>query len=1230
MLIKYLARALAVLAAGIFMAPLAEGACTSASNIKEQFNGGTTVFSWLSFNGACLTAGTGTTQNALPGCLASTYYNGQIQVGGANGFLGTSTVPSSGANQSPDPVGQGALRLTNGYLSSLSGATNSFAYGFSQNGAILSEFCFPSNGGLQLTFTTVTYEGNSGGNGGSGSVNASDGADGISFFLVNDAAVGTAADTPLDSGAFGGSLGYTCSNTNNDSTKRSDGSTRGYDGLVGAYLGLGIDEFGNFLNPSDNTASGPGLQAGRIGLRGAGNISWKWLNATYPDDYPSSWSLSQQQAAVQNTCKAGYLMDSYQPKNSSGAITQYGHYYTSTTLTTPTTSNSTTKNGTVVAIPVLDYPMITDINGNGAFKVLPAGTVVAAEGARSRADSKNNPITYNLKITQEGLLTFQYAYNGGPWQPVITGSSIVQNGTMPANFRFGFAGSTGGSTNVHEILCFNATPSEGSNSSGGVNVYQNPTIKSGTQVFVANYFPDTETGQLTAQTIGFNGTAIVANTTPSWDASCVLTGIGPTTGMPKCVSTGVTSQAAEAPASRTMLTWNSATSTPIPFEYGSLSTAEQNAIDAGDPSNNKNRVNFLRGDRTNETTSTAAGLFRQRFDVLGDIVNSSPTWVGPPQTYVNMNTWVDQTQPTVAQPENSGQTYAAFQSSYQGRANVVYVGANDGFLHGFRAGSLDSSGNLLTSPTANDGKEILAYMPGAVLQTIHNATQPELDYSNTLYAHAWFVDATPGTGDLFYSSSTCPPSSGGCWHTWLVGGLGAGGAAIYMLDVTDPSGLTTSGLAFSETTPAATVIGEWTPANLTCANTAPSAPACGTYMGNTYGTPLIRRFHNGQWGVIFGNGYGSSAGTAGIFIMLIDPNTAAKTFYYLPTSSSATQNGIGSTTSADLDLDHVVDYIYAGDLQGNVWRFDVTSSSPSSWAVSASSPLFKTPTGQPITTAVTVSTLKTINTTFSLSGQVLSTAPERVIINFGTGQQIAQTLTSATQYATTQQALYGVWDWDMGTPKTPTTPGTGWNAISGGQQGITLTTGGPRPIALSSLQPQTFNTLSADGVNIRQVSKNPVCWPSSPNGTDPNPSGCVGTNQFGWYINLPVTNGLAEQVIFDPTISPDGEFVVNTFVPPQTSPLICTPAGSTGFSMGLQPDDGQGTPAGYFRLADGTIADGIQLNGVGTPSFVSSGQAADNNSEYLITQTPNGVATPTPLNRNSIIQGQRLNWTQRR
>src|SRR6185437_2766312 len=146
-------------------------------------------------------------------------------------------------------------------------------------------------------------------------------------------------------GAWGGSLAYTCSNANPP-----------YDGLVGAYIGLGIDEYGNFLNGStntlgetgtsatgDNTASGGGYQPGRIGLRGAGNISWNALTTAYGTFtgsthpyYPAALATScvieggtysgglcsgnptDAMMAVQKTCHDGTL---YRYSNSTGSVT---------------------------------------------------------------------------------------------------------------------------------------------------------------------------------------------------------------------------------------------------------------------------------------------------------------------------------------------------------------------------------------------------------------------------------------------------------------------------------------------------------------------------------------------------------------------------------------------------------------------------------------------------------------------------------------------------------------------------------------------------------------------------------------------------------------------------------------------------------------------------------------------------------------------------------------------
>ena len=254
----------------------------------ENFTGTTTNNPWYYSGGACLTAstaaGTGTefttstvgTAGTIPGCTAiqanSDAYNGEALVGGVSGTITSTT---------PDPAGSGALRFTNGCISGTcsSGGHNQF-------GAIISSTPFSASSGVQVTFKTVTYRGDSGGTG--------DGADGISFFLLNSQLTSTSGvvttNTP-NIGQYGGSLAYTCSNTNGN---------YGYGGAVGAYIGLGIDEYGNFLNGTtntlgetgststnsgqgDNTASGGLYMPNRIGIRGAGNIAWSWLNANYPE-----------------------------------------------------------------------------------------------------------------------------------------------------------------------------------------------------------------------------------------------------------------------------------------------------------------------------------------------------------------------------------------------------------------------------------------------------------------------------------------------------------------------------------------------------------------------------------------------------------------------------------------------------------------------------------------------------------------------------------------------------------------------------------------------------------------------------------------------------------------------------------------------------------------------------------------------------------------------------------
>lgn len=1076
----------AALAAIALLTPLV--AMAQVITFQDDFTGSSASNSWTALDGACLTAGDGT--GTIPACVGNSYYTtSQAWVGGYNGSL-------------PDPSNHGALRLTNGCTGSNCGG--SFNNGYNQAGGIVSNTTYPTGDGLQITFTTFTYEGNAGGNGGGTGVDEHDGADGMSFFLL-DGSVAAPYSGTFDVGAFGGSLGYTCSNTNNDSKLHPDGTTRHYDGIDGGYLGLGIDEYGNFLNPGDNTSTGPGLQAGRIGLRGAGSVNWQWMQATYgTTKFPNSWTASQQATAVKNTCSSGFLED-------------YN-------------GNKITISGSSVNLASLDkdYDAIPN-----AYKIL-SGLQIANESATKR--SQATPITYSLNITQNGILSLSYSINGGAYQPVLSPQYITNsNLPLPSSVRFGFAGSTGGSTNVHEILCFQVNPTQQADTSVGVNQKEATKIASGTQAFLAFYFPSSWSGDLTANSLQYDSSTKLVSVLPTanWDTSCNLT--GSTNG---CLATGATGTiTAQVPSSRVMLTWNGTQG--IPFEWSSLSTAAQTTLDQGDstPYNSK-RLSYLRGVRTNEINLSGVGLYRARASVLGDIIDSSPTWVGYPDApYTGV--WKDKLYPANAPPENGANSYANYITTDQQRLNVVYVGSNDGFLHGFRAGAFDASHNFLDNATTpNDGKEVLAYMPGSVFQTIHNAINSALDYSSAQYAHSFFVDATPDADDLYYANA---------WHTWLVGGLGAGGAAFYALDVSNP-------VNFSETNASTLVIGEWTPSTITCSN----VTNCGQSMGNTYGVPVVRRLHNGMWGVIFGNGYGSATGDAGIYVMTVDASSGSTTWYYLSTGQAGTNDGIAYPSPGDLDGDNVLDYVYAGDLNGHVWRFDLTSSNPSNWGVTTT-PVFTDPNGNPITTKVTV------------GATIMAQGTSRVMIDFATGRKVPLSISSAPTYQSGTQYLYGIWDWNV----------AGWNAMSSVKY-ADLTTA-PGTIGTSNLQLQTLSASSQAGVYDDTSAT--VCWADN--------TSCSTSAQFGWYLALPNTS---EQVIFNPLLY-QGTLYVNTTIPPDNNPTDCKTSAETGDTIAISATTGGVVPSLFPDYSDANAA-GQLTDPSGSPFVVLAAGYA-----YVMTQS---------------------------
>ena len=497
-------------------------------------------------------------------------------------------------------------------------------------------------------------------------------------------------------------------------------------------------------------------------------------------------------------------------------------------------------------------------------------------------------------------------------------------------------------------------------------------------------------------------------------------------------------------ASRNIATWDpyqGAGPTAEPFIWSSLSSTLQTELEQ-DGNNGPNLLAYISGDQSNEqTVANPTGVFRQRASLLGDIVDSSPVYVGTPnESYPDLS-------------------YAAFAVAQASRTPMLYVGANDGMLHGINA----------TAPpplTANGGNEVMAFIPNGgahgVFDNLYLLASPFY-----FFHHQFYVDGSPQVTDVILSD--------GQWHSLLVGGENAGGSSIYAIDVTNPGSFTTP-IAV-----ASAVKWEFTDPD----------------MGLSYSTPTIVRSNavtvtdaanhvatNG-FAVLFGNGYNSPSGrpyfyavdaSTGTIIAKIDlcnaPGVPAGT------CNATLANGLSSISAANSSgvIGVPQDMAYAGDLQGNLWSINMSSATPANWTVSL---LFQARDSlgnpQPITSAPAL----TPNPNFPLEFGLMA--------YFGTGEL----LTQADLTNSNTQSFYGVWDntADLANYHSPTpTP--------------------VPPYTRSNLQSQTVTaeTVSISGLSVQAlVSTNyPVNLSYAPiSVANIPPPGTTPYNPVeGWYFDL--------------------------------------------------------------------------------------------------------------------------------
>ena len=477
----------------------------------------------------------------------------------------------------------------------------------------------------------------------------------------------------------------------------------------------------------------------------------------------------------------------------------------------------------------------------------------------------------------------------------------------------------------------------------------------------------------------------------------------------------------------------------------SLSSAQKDALDTdtdGNPDGEgSGRIDWLRGENP-------GGKFRNRSSpdgkrLLGDIVNSNPQI----ERKINFG--------HARLPQGGYRAYRA-SSEYQDRPEVLYVGANDGFLHAF---------------DSENGEELFAYMPSSLLEPkggndyaqINELMEPD-------YEHRFFVDGTPSIMDAFID---------GEWKTVLVGSMGAGGEHVFALDITNPE-------SFEEDD----VLWEF------------SHPDLERGADN----PQVGRLPTGDWAAVFGNGVAGDDGT--LFVVNLETGNLIETL----------DAGDGGLATPVLTNDEgSIEFAYAGNVDGELFRFDLSKSNTSDWD---STVLFETegPGGdaQPITSKPRVA-----NMPKSLTKRVVS---------FGTGSFFEQ----GDRSDSSVQSLYGIID------------------EAGSTSGVERDDLVEQTIIND--EDRIFNVQQENGTTqqetftIRKISENPIL-----------------SGDQGWVLDLDTVSG--ERVVSEPTF-PSGlgrERVRFSTLIPESN--VCS-SGTDGFLMEISLVSGGRTNEPVFDMTN--------------------------------------------------------------
>lgn len=524
---------------------------------------------------------------------------------------------------------------------------------------------------------------------------------------------------------------------------------------------------------------------------------------------------------------------------------------------------------------------------------------------------------------------------------------------------------------------------------------------SGGANYAATYDPSSWTGALNGQTVKYarDGKPTL---TDQWRASAILDARGW--------------------SSRQIVSYCKGNG--VAFRPGMACSASFAAVDGVSAQSATNYINYLRGDRSQEIANQ--GVYRTRTSLLGDIVDAKVVAVAAPDM-------------PLSSVQNPG--YADFKHRYARRGTVVYVGANDGMLHAF-----DGS---ITSP--DGGKELFAYIPSLIYSDNDPNTAGGLSsFGNPAFIHRFLVDGTPNVFDIDFlrAGQAGKGGSGSDWHSVLIGGLGKGGKGYYAIDVTDPASWT------SEQAVAGKVLWEF-------ANGGSNGASTTTHMGYSYGDAVVVKTAKYGWVVVLTSGYNNDDGRG--YFFFINPQTGAllETLVTPDGSISAPLNLAKAAAFVPNFEDGTADAIYAGDLQGNIWRVDLSASSGKYPAPTKIAILRDAHgTEQPVTTRPLI--------------EIDPDSAKRYVL-IGTGRLLADSDVASAQ----RQSFYAIID------------GTG---RAGGFYG------GSSQLPSGLKFPVTRSDLEENRDLIAGISSQP-------------------TKLMGWYYDMQTAGSIAERVNVDPAIN---------------------------------------------------------------------------------------------------------------